>query len=50
MPSECSFTLGVPIRVPLYISCPHQNAPLLQVSPSKCNLTSGISIRVHPYI
>ncbi|CAI9587472.1 unnamed protein product, partial [Staurois parvus] len=35
--------------VPPYISCPHQTAPLHQVSPSQCHLTSGIPVRVPPY-
>ncbi|CAI9556430.1 unnamed protein product [Staurois parvus] len=30
----------------LYISCPHQSAPLHQVSPPRCYLTSDIPIRV----
>ncbi|CAI9595768.1 unnamed protein product [Staurois parvus] len=45
----CPLTLGVPIRVLLYISCLHQSAPLHQVSPSRCHLTSGSPIRVPPY-
>ncbi|CAI9538403.1 unnamed protein product, partial [Staurois parvus] len=44
--SVCPLTLGVPIRVLLYISCPHQSVPLHQVSPSQCHLTSGIPVRV----
>ncbi|CAI9547753.1 unnamed protein product, partial [Staurois parvus] len=47
--SVCPLTLGVPIRVLRYISCPHQSAPLHQVSPSQCHLTSGIPIRVPTY-
>ncbi|CAI9549914.1 unnamed protein product, partial [Staurois parvus] len=52
-PSECPFTSGIPIRVPLYIRYPHQSipirvplyiryphqsAPLHQLSPSECPL------------
>ncbi|CAI9613947.1 unnamed protein product, partial [Staurois parvus] len=48
-PSVCPLALGVPIRELLYISCPHQSAPLHQASPSQCHLTSGIPVRVPPY-
>ncbi|CAI9554880.1 unnamed protein product, partial [Staurois parvus] len=47
-PSVCPLTLGVPIRVLLYFSCPHQSAPLHQVSPSHCHLSSGIPVKSAP--
>ncbi|CAI9531520.1 unnamed protein product, partial [Staurois parvus] len=49
-PSVCPLTLGVPIRVFFYISCPHQSAPLHQLSPSECPFTSVVPIRVPLYI
>ncbi|CAI9571847.1 unnamed protein product, partial [Staurois parvus] len=51
-PSECNFkscipiTSGFPIRVVLYISCPHQSASLHKVSPSHCHLISDFPFRV----
>ncbi|CAI9550473.1 unnamed protein product, partial [Staurois parvus] len=48
-PPVCTLTLGVTIRVQLYIIA-HQSAPLHQLSPSECPFTSGIPITVPPYI
>ncbi|CAI9603718.1 unnamed protein product, partial [Staurois parvus] len=48
-PSVCPLTLGVPIRVLLYISFPHQSTTLHQVFPSQWHLASGILIRVPSY-
>ncbi|CAI9549358.1 unnamed protein product, partial [Staurois parvus] len=44
--SVCPLTLGVPIRVPLYIRYPHHIVTLHQVFPSECPLTLKVPLSI----